>query len=329
MPCLIPEILFGIGKKLIENGNLKTIVKFSFSGKESFNVLKNVFASISTIEIYYNFIGIGWDKEPYIFDVEEFPKSFMYCIGGNVKSLYIEREINPIFQTIIDKIISEKQLISFSAGKGSYFSNTLKMDKFLPIFSSTLKELKIPSRALNEEIIDSLTLQTLSLVNYFHFSLSKLFIKCEKINSPFHASIQTLTFNDKTGILYLVKEKFKFLFQIFSSLKNIHFNMKYDGEIKQDLSALLELVKNAGFSSNIVYTVLSNGMYLDSENDSNLAVCKNICKDFVYDSSNPMFHCFLQTFKAADSQETYLKVLIPKKQKLDSENFVTYVPLIF
>uniref|UniRef100_A0AC35EW98 Uncharacterized protein n=1 Tax=Panagrolaimus sp. PS1159 TaxID=55785 RepID=A0AC35EW98_9BILA len=60
MSCLIPEILFGIGKILIEDGNLKAINKYGVSGKESFNVLMNVFASITSVEIYDNQIGIGW-----------------------------------------------------------------------------------------------------------------------------------------------------------------------------------------------------------------------------------------------------------------------------
>uniref|UniRef100_A0A914P949 Uncharacterized protein n=1 Tax=Panagrolaimus davidi TaxID=227884 RepID=A0A914P949_9BILA len=216
------------------------------------------------------------------------------------------------------------ELISFSAGKDSYCSNTLKMDKFLPIFSSTLKDVKIPSRALDEEIIDSLKIENLSIVNCFNFSLSKIIIKCGKINSPFHASIQTLTFNDKTGTLSFVKENISFLFETFLSLKTIEFNMKYDGKIKRDLSALIEIVKNARFSSNIVYTVLSSGRYLNYETDSNFSICKDICKDFVYDSSNPLFHCFLQTFKAVDSQEICLKVLFPKKQYMLCEKSFCY-----
>uniref|UniRef100_A0A914PM19 Uncharacterized protein n=1 Tax=Panagrolaimus davidi TaxID=227884 RepID=A0A914PM19_9BILA len=271
MPCLIPELLFGIGKKLIEDRNLKPIIKFGFSGKESLNILMNVFASVTSVGIYDNQIGIGWDQKCLYFNVEEFPKCFLYCMGENVKSLYIEREINPIFQTIIDKIISQKQLITFSAGKDSYCSHTLKMNKFLPSFSSTLKELKIPFRALNEEIIDSLKIETLSLVNCFNFSLSKILIQCGNINSPFHASIQSLTFIDKTGTLYLGKEEFKFLFLIFPSLKNIKFNMKYNGRIKRDLSALLNLSKMLDFHQKLF--ILFYQM--------NLAICKNICKDFI------------------------------------------------
>uniref|UniRef100_A0A914QDK3 Uncharacterized protein n=1 Tax=Panagrolaimus davidi TaxID=227884 RepID=A0A914QDK3_9BILA len=155
-------------------------------------------------------------------------------------------------------------------------------------------------------------------------SLSKIIIKCGKINSPLHASIQTLTFNDKTGTLSFVKENVSFLFETFLSLKNIEFNMKYDGKIKRDLSALIKIINNSRFSSNIVYNVLSNGLYSNYETDSNLSICKDICKDFVYDSSNPLFHCFLQTFKAVDSQEICLKVLIPKKQYMLCEKSFFY-----
>uniref|UniRef100_A0AC35FKN3 Uncharacterized protein n=1 Tax=Panagrolaimus sp. PS1159 TaxID=55785 RepID=A0AC35FKN3_9BILA len=324
MPYLIPEILFGIGKKLIEDGNLKAMIKFGFSGKESLNVLKNVFASISTIKIFDYQIGIGWNQKCSNFDGETFPKCFLNCIGGNVKNLYIEREINPIFQTIIDKIISKKQLVSFSAGKNSYCSNTLKMDKFLPIFSSTLKDLKIPSRALVDEIIDSLHLKTLSLENCFNLNFQILY-RCIKENgstSKFFSSIKDITIIDKTGEMTSFLYSANILINPNCSLQTFFFNMKYNGYIKRDIQALTNEIKNSNyFPSNVVYTVLSNGVYLNEEFTSvkYLDLQRDICKDFIHESSNSRFHCFHQTFKTANSHDVLFKVLIPKSQKLVSE----------
>uniref|UniRef100_A0AC35FPA7 Uncharacterized protein n=1 Tax=Panagrolaimus sp. PS1159 TaxID=55785 RepID=A0AC35FPA7_9BILA len=247
MPCLIPEILFEIGKKLIEDGNLKAIIQFGFSGKESLNVLKNVFASISTIKIYDNQIGIGWNQTCSNFGAEKIPKCFLNCIGGNVKCFYIELKINPIFQTIIDKIISKKQLVSFSAGINSYCINNLNIYKILPTFSLTLKDLEIPAAAISLNLRMSLQPENLTLKNCFNHN----FLYSEFISNY-----------DKTGSLNIIKDFFETLNS--PCLETINFDLKYNGSCKDDITALKKIIKNSNnFPPNIVYTILSNKAFLN------------------------------------------------------------------
>uniref|UniRef100_A0A914RA37 Uncharacterized protein n=1 Tax=Panagrolaimus davidi TaxID=227884 RepID=A0A914RA37_9BILA len=111
MYVLIPEILFAIGKQIIRNGDSENdVVKFAFSGKESLKAAKNVLYSVTTFKLYENEeFGVDWDGKCSKFNYKKLPTSLIYCIGGSVISLHIEKLINPFFQPIIDTIIEQKR----------------------------------------------------------------------------------------------------------------------------------------------------------------------------------------------------------------------------
>uniref|UniRef100_A0AC34FY78 DUF4371 domain-containing protein n=1 Tax=Panagrolaimus sp. ES5 TaxID=591445 RepID=A0AC34FY78_9BILA len=322
MPCLIPEILFDIAKKLVEDRNSDAVIQFGLSGKECFKALANVFASVTTLELYDNHFAVGWDKQCSMFDVKKVPKFLLHCIGGSVKKLHIEREFNPLCQPIIDQIVAQKKLISFSAGNDSYYCSEKFINEFLPLFSSTLKDVKIPSRAMSETFCDKLCPENLTLSNIFNLNIVFLLrlLSTSESSSLFKSSIKHLTFVDKTGSFSSSAFSCQNIIQTFSSLETLNFNMKYRRFIKNDIQAIIKIIQiSINLPSKIVYTVLSDGNDVKHEICSNLRICQDICKEFEYNASNESQHSFHQTFQTASSQMVLLEVLIPKRQKLTSE----------
>uniref|UniRef100_A0A914PP99 Uncharacterized protein n=1 Tax=Panagrolaimus davidi TaxID=227884 RepID=A0A914PP99_9BILA len=65
MPCLIPEILFTVCKKLIKDGCHDCVLGFGLSGKQPLKSLNNKVASITNVELYDNCYSGGWVSNRY------------------------------------------------------------------------------------------------------------------------------------------------------------------------------------------------------------------------------------------------------------------------
>uniref|UniRef100_A0A914Q0Y6 Uncharacterized protein n=1 Tax=Panagrolaimus davidi TaxID=227884 RepID=A0A914Q0Y6_9BILA len=109
MPCLIPEILFEIGKILIEDGNSDTVIQFALSGKQQFQTTKYVFASATTLKLYDDYYNIGWEKKLCKFSNNRLEKLLLNSSGNRVNTLFIEEYI-PEYQSVFDRIAEKKRM---------------------------------------------------------------------------------------------------------------------------------------------------------------------------------------------------------------------------
>uniref|UniRef100_A0AC35GXL1 Uncharacterized protein n=1 Tax=Panagrolaimus sp. PS1159 TaxID=55785 RepID=A0AC35GXL1_9BILA len=301
MPVLIPEILFAIGKQIIENRDSETdLTKFVISGKESFQAARSVFASIKNLKINHCHFAIGWKKEYSEYNFRKIPKCLMYCIGGCVKKLYFKQQINSFFQPIIDKVIEQKQLISFSTSSKFYkCEDILFLKNFLPQFSKTLKELSIPNQAMSGILRDSFRLKTLIFQNGCNRGLYFMLRSFPNTNekSPFLFSVEHLLFKDISGHLHSSFDNYISVIRLFPSLKRLDFIMKCEdlNSLEIDIKVLSKLIKRTKyeFPQNVIYNVLLQKPLL---NEIETVLQNGVCKKFKYDSSNQKYHCFGRSF---------------------------------
>uniref|UniRef100_A0AC35GMU5 Uncharacterized protein n=1 Tax=Panagrolaimus sp. PS1159 TaxID=55785 RepID=A0AC35GMU5_9BILA len=99
MPCLIPEILFEIGKKLIEDGNSDTVIQFALSGKQQFQAMENVFASATALKLYADHFNIGWENKLCYFSNNRLTKLLLNSNVNRIDTLFIEEYI-PEYQSV-------------------------------------------------------------------------------------------------------------------------------------------------------------------------------------------------------------------------------------
>uniref|UniRef100_A0AC35F538 Uncharacterized protein n=1 Tax=Panagrolaimus sp. PS1159 TaxID=55785 RepID=A0AC35F538_9BILA len=184
MPCLIPEILFEIGKKLIEDGNSDTVIQFALSGKQQFQAMENVFASATALKLYADHFIIGWENKLCYFPNNRLAKLLLNSNGNRVDTLFIEKYI-PEYQSVFDKIAEKKQYIpeyqsvfdriaekkQLTAVYVSYkfSSNPSYIIDCLTILSSSLKNMTIPNCFMNEIFRDSFKLKSLTLTEFNDF----------------------------------------------------------------------------------------------------------------------------------------------------------------
>uniref|UniRef100_A0AC35GQY2 Uncharacterized protein n=1 Tax=Panagrolaimus sp. PS1159 TaxID=55785 RepID=A0AC35GQY2_9BILA len=153
MPCLIPEILFETGKKLIEDGNSDTVIQFALSGKQQFQAVKNLFASATTLKLCTDYYSIGWENQLCNFPNNRLTKLLLNSNGNSVDTLFIEKYILE-FQSVFCRIAEKKQLISVHVSN-KFCSNPSYMIDYLPILSFSLKNMIIPNCLMNEKFRDS------------------------------------------------------------------------------------------------------------------------------------------------------------------------------
>uniref|UniRef100_A0A914QC05 Uncharacterized protein n=1 Tax=Panagrolaimus davidi TaxID=227884 RepID=A0A914QC05_9BILA len=117
MPCLSRDILFDVGEKIIENGDSDIVTRYTLSGKQSLQAMKNVSATVKHLELYEDHFIIGWDQKCYKLHKPNL-KFFTTCIGNSVIVLHINFTIygpNTKYQRIIDKVIDRKRMFLFYA----------------------------------------------------------------------------------------------------------------------------------------------------------------------------------------------------------------------
>uniref|UniRef100_A0AC35GC98 Uncharacterized protein n=1 Tax=Panagrolaimus sp. PS1159 TaxID=55785 RepID=A0AC35GC98_9BILA len=176
MPHLIHENFFDIGKKLVEDGDLDAITKFAFSGKKPLQVMKEIFASATFLDLREDYYSIGWGgkcfcKVPYQND-EPPLKFLMNCIGDSVVNLTINYSLSRqrIYQSVIDKIVKKKKLHTFSLPEQAPTLIKIErtfLDEFLPQFSTTLKHVTIPSVCMTPKLRDSINLESITVLDQF------------------------------------------------------------------------------------------------------------------------------------------------------------------
>uniref|UniRef100_A0AC34FQM9 Uncharacterized protein n=1 Tax=Panagrolaimus sp. ES5 TaxID=591445 RepID=A0AC34FQM9_9BILA len=115
MPCLNQDLLFDIGKQLIEDGDSDAVIRFALSGKESFQAMSKVFASVTTLKLYYNQYSIGWDKQCSTFQLgngKNFSKFIFFHIGNCIKNLHIDGAMVvfvEFYQPLFKKLLAKKR----------------------------------------------------------------------------------------------------------------------------------------------------------------------------------------------------------------------------
>uniref|UniRef100_A0A914QP93 Uncharacterized protein n=1 Tax=Panagrolaimus davidi TaxID=227884 RepID=A0A914QP93_9BILA len=114
MPFLNRDIIFAIGKKLVEDGNSVAVMKFALSGKKQLYEMRNVFASVTFLDLNEGYYGIGWGCKSgkfYYQNGDELPlKFFMDCIGDSIITLRLNYSNirRTMYQPFIDKIVKKK-----------------------------------------------------------------------------------------------------------------------------------------------------------------------------------------------------------------------------
>uniref|UniRef100_A0A914QCH7 Uncharacterized protein n=1 Tax=Panagrolaimus davidi TaxID=227884 RepID=A0A914QCH7_9BILA len=188
MPVLIRELLFAIGKKLVEDGDSLDVLKVAFSGKQTLQAVKNVFASVSTLEIGKKLCAIGWGDPCCKFGFRNDKQYFtflMHCIGNSVTDLRVKCSTfvethQTIFHPIFYKMLVRRQLLSFSLLVDGYAVRKF-FGEFLVQFSSTLKNVKIPSAFMTRTFRDSFNLDSLNVLDSGNNNLLLFCCKTESL----------------------------------------------------------------------------------------------------------------------------------------------------
>uniref|UniRef100_A0A914Q1E2 Uncharacterized protein n=1 Tax=Panagrolaimus davidi TaxID=227884 RepID=A0A914Q1E2_9BILA len=176
---LVPELLFDIGNKFVEDGESDALIKFALSGKLQFQAVVKVFDSITTLKLCETCFFIGGNDNPCCkFGLKtDNPQSpiLVQLIGNSIKNLQLNCNISDgkcqMYQSFIDVIVAKKQLTSFSA---DVCCSRTFLAEFLPHFSSTLKNLVVPSKLMSAAFCDSFDLDSLTVLNTMELNFSML-----------------------------------------------------------------------------------------------------------------------------------------------------------
>uniref|UniRef100_A0AC35F9B4 Uncharacterized protein n=1 Tax=Panagrolaimus sp. PS1159 TaxID=55785 RepID=A0AC35F9B4_9BILA len=219
MPSLNRELLFDIGRKLVEDNEQDAVYRYGLSGKASFEILRNIFASVKVLKLFNDHYAIGWDNRKlcrFNFNGPHL-KLLLNYVGEPVKDLHLGCKNMPMYSSVISKVISAKNISSFTADvKSDYiFASVL----FASI-SNTLEEVKIPHNFLHEKFVQlPLTFDTVTILDnqmadgtVFNFKRVSLTISsdfCAKMSSftnlSFTSNIsQSAAFAD-VNLLFIMK----------------------------------------------------------------------------------------------------------------------------
>uniref|UniRef100_A0AC35FFW2 DUF38 domain-containing protein n=1 Tax=Panagrolaimus sp. PS1159 TaxID=55785 RepID=A0AC35FFW2_9BILA len=340
MSCLNRDIIFAIGKKLVEDGDPVAIMKFALSGKKQLYEMRNVFASVTFLDLNEGFYGIGWGRKSgkfYYQNGEELPlKFFMDCIGDSVINLHLNFSHirRTMYQPFIEKIVENHKLVKFSLSAETLMQQTF-LDEFLPQFAATLKHVSIPSSCMTPKFRDSLDLESLTILDQFDFELPLFCCKTTSLtladkNNPYPNG----SYNDFVA-------KYPILNPGLTSIKRICFKLDfYDYEICRilftDLINYFPSVELIQFTfpliiKNFVLNYIQFYTYVIQKSIKvppkvvidfwkvgetidwfDLDGWKEVCVDFELDESLANFYCFRKSIQSGGDESAVLEVQIPK-----------------
>uniref|UniRef100_A0A914QFL6 Uncharacterized protein n=1 Tax=Panagrolaimus davidi TaxID=227884 RepID=A0A914QFL6_9BILA len=340
MPSLIPEILSDIGNELIENKDSNAINRFALSGKMPFQTMIKLFSSVETLEIHEMHYIIGWGAKCFRIDFEftEPPLKFLLnCSGNLITRFYIKNYFSnaqqKMYQPIFDKIIAQKQLITFTISDDIYKCNTALFDEFLIHFSSTLKNLSIPSKCLTPKFRDSFNLESLTIVDFVDDRLllfccktssltltfdqsplkkyKKFFLQNHR-NGPSLFSINELILDYTNDCFCLLNFGcFENCMKFFPSIKLMKFNVSFKS-LDNIQSIILYCTKFINGSIKVPTKVIIEFKRQKGAICLGYHRCKEICTDFETYESNSKFYCFRRIVLTAGNESTIFEVQLPK-----------------
>uniref|UniRef100_A0A914P7E3 Uncharacterized protein n=1 Tax=Panagrolaimus davidi TaxID=227884 RepID=A0A914P7E3_9BILA len=344
MPHLIHEYFLDIQKKLVEDGDFDAIAKFAFSGKKHLQIVKEIFASATFLDLREDYYSIGWGgkcfcKFPYQND-EPPLKFFMNCIGDYVVNLTINYSLSRQrnYQLVIDKIVKEKKLHTFSLPAQAPALIKIEstfLDEFLPQFSTTLKHVTIPSVCMTSKLRDSINLESITVLDQFSEQLP---IFCCKTKS-LHLGLKKTQYPRQSFEKFIVEQP-----QISFALVSIKrvvlqvtiYDFKINRMILTDLTKYfpsLEIIKiiipldTKFFVSDFLQfymPIIRNSVTVPSKveikfykNKTNmkwrsLEQWKDVFNDFKFDESVSEFYCFRESIQSAGPESTIFEIHIPK-----------------
>uniref|UniRef100_A0AC34FLQ0 DUF38 domain-containing protein n=1 Tax=Panagrolaimus sp. ES5 TaxID=591445 RepID=A0AC34FLQ0_9BILA len=345
------EVLFDIGKQLIEDGDAENVYKFAVSGKEPYKAMAKVFASLTNVELYTTYYTVGWKDKCCEFELgREKPHSkFLFNqIGNSVTTLHIHSFV-PLYQSILDKIVTKKHLDTLYVSDTA--CNNSVLYKFISRCPSTLKNVSIPNLKMTKTFRDSLNLQTLTISNFrephfprfccktaslefsnrneFSFLVANFWhaVDIKHTISPHISTIKELTFNETTFYWRILHEGNQidyilYLMKHFSSLETLKFNYTWCGREKDYFDPLIYVKRRIRHLNDIIDTAsqsqlpskITCSFYKSTKNlvFPNLEVLKKIFRHFEYDETPSDFHCFQRTLQSVGNKESIFEVKISK-----------------
>uniref|UniRef100_A0AC35GV51 Uncharacterized protein n=1 Tax=Panagrolaimus sp. PS1159 TaxID=55785 RepID=A0AC35GV51_9BILA len=343
MPVLIRELLFAIGKKLVKDGDSVDVIKVALSGKEALEAMKNVFASVSTLEIDKKFCAIGWGDPCCKFGFrndKQYLKFLMHCIGNSVADLRVKCSTfadthQTIYNPILNKMLARK-LRSFSLLVDGYAVRKF-FGEFLLQFSSALKNVKIPSEFMTRTFRDIFNLDSVIVLDSGNKNL--LLFCCKTTSLSYGGPLPFAIFNR------FVTKNLQHSTPLFSTKKLI-FGPRYLYSQHLNYGRLRDLMK---YFPELEYVKFNNALlffiddvrrlihsYTEMINESIKAPAKIVVEffkynrsmgcptldsykadyldnTFEYDEAVSAFFCFRKNVPMAGSEVRVFEVLFPKK----------------
>uniref|UniRef100_A0A914P2R0 Uncharacterized protein n=1 Tax=Panagrolaimus davidi TaxID=227884 RepID=A0A914P2R0_9BILA len=287
MPCLSRDILFDVGEKIIENGDSGIVTRFTLSGKQSLQAMKN-------------------DQKCYKLHKSNL-KFFTSCIGNSVIDFHINftfYEPTSKYQRIIDKVIDRKQLESLSIAANLYIPITL-LNKLFTNLSSTLKKVSIPDRWLSSTFRDVLDLDSLTVLN----ASEHLPMFCCKTKS---FTIDNMKLFQKYIVIVALRRQLSEAMKYFSLIESIKYNipMTFKIGIRETIASYNEFIKKAVkippkfvlsfYNFNLMFIFPTFNEY------------KQFCEGFEYNESIKNGYCFCKNVQSGGSESTVLEIQFPK-----------------
>uniref|UniRef100_A0AC35FPQ3 Uncharacterized protein n=1 Tax=Panagrolaimus sp. PS1159 TaxID=55785 RepID=A0AC35FPQ3_9BILA len=320
MPALNRDLLFAIGKKLVEDGDSEDVIKFALSGKQTLQAMKNVFASVSTLEIGKKCCAIGWDDPCCRFGFrndKHYLKFLMHCIGNFVVDLRVKCSTfvnthQTSYNPILNKMLVRRQLRSFSLLVDGYAVRKF-FGEFLVEFSATLKSVEIPSEFITRTFRDSFNLDSVNVLDSKNMNV--LLFCCKTTSLSCGGELPFFLFD--RFISKNLQLSFVDLFKYFPELEYVKFNnalMFFIDDVRQLIRFYTEMINGSVKSpAKVVVEFFKYKKHLECST-SDYYKTDYLDNSFEYDEAVSDFYCFRKNVQMAGSDaSTVFEVLFPKE----------------